>query len=332
MFPVIAKLPVLEPYHRWRERQAGAGSCVWKTPSWVPGDVSDQGWQFLVLCAIGAVVFVLASNMMKSRPGPLAGGAPRQRGRCGGQRCVAGRLEGRRLRGQRRPTGPIGGSMLVFVTKIAAPETGGFTVAIALLTGRCWAASARCPARSSARWPWCGCRTTRPSSWTDRGHASCSSTREDGPILASALYGVLLIAVVFVMPGGIAYFVRWVRAKFIRFVPDLPEVSPPAGMNPLRRLCRRPGLPHTLKGEIPHEEAKRPHAWRSGAVALALVAAACGSDNKDGRRATTTAAAAVPPRPRPAAGHDDRGRRRRDDDGGGRWRHHDDGRGRRRDA
>ena len=30
----------------------------------------------------------------------------------------------------------------------------------------------------------------------------------DGPILASALYGVLLIAVVFVMPGGIAYFVR----------------------------------------------------------------------------------------------------------------------------
>ena len=52
---------------------------------------------------------------------------------------------------------------------------------------------------------------------------------EDGPILAGALYGVLLIAVVFVMPGGIAYFVRWVRAKLIRFVPDLPEPSPSRG-------------------------------------------------------------------------------------------------------
>jgi hypothetical protein len=33
------------------------------------------------------------------------------------------------------------------------------------------------------------------------------------------LYGVLLIAVVFVMPGGVISFVRRIRSRFIRFVP-----------------------------------------------------------------------------------------------------------------
>jgi hypothetical protein len=29
----------------------------------------------------------------------------------------------------------------------------------------------------------------------------------------------------FVMPGGIMWFVRFVRSKFVRFVPRLPKVS-----------------------------------------------------------------------------------------------------------
>ncbi len=44
-------------------------SSLWQKPDWFPLDTSDQGWQFLVLCAIATVMFVIASNMMKSRPG-----------------------------------------------------------------------------------------------------------------------------------------------------------------------------------------------------------------------------------------------------------------------
>ena len=48
VFPVIAKLPVLEPITGGANGKP-APTSVWTTPSWVPGNVSDQGWQFLVL-------------------------------------------------------------------------------------------------------------------------------------------------------------------------------------------------------------------------------------------------------------------------------------------
>jgi branched-chain amino acid transport system permease protein len=124
--------------------------------------------------------------------------------------------------------GAVGGSMLVFTTKIAAPETGGFAVAIALLTGAVLGGlgtlSGAVIGALAVVWvPYYTSQFMR-----DRG-TFLFFDAEDGPILASALYGVLLIAVVFVMPGGVTYFVRWVRAKFIRFVPDLPEVSSRVG-------------------------------------------------------------------------------------------------------
>ena len=128
--------------------------------------------------------------------------------------------------------------MLVFVTQIAAPETGGFATAIALLTGAVLGglgtisgavigalAVTFVPYYTSDFMP--GGLPFIPAS-THRG-TSGSSTQGDGPILAGALYGVLLIAVVFVMPGGIAYFVRLVRSKLIRFVPELPDVPAPRG-------------------------------------------------------------------------------------------------------
>ncbi len=73
----------------------------------------------------------------------------------------------------------------------------------------------------------------------------------DGPILASALYGVLLIAVVFVMPGGIAYFVRLMRSKLIRFVPKLPDVSTNRGDEPTPAELAPAGATHQLQGGEP---------------------------------------------------------------------------------
>ena len=73
----------------------------------------------------------------------------------------------------------------------------------------------------------------------------------DGPILASALYGVLLIAVVFVMPGGITYFVRLMRSKLIRFVPKLPDVSTIRGDDPTPAELAPAGATHQLQGGEP---------------------------------------------------------------------------------
>ena len=39
----------------------------------------------------------------------------------------------------------------------------------------------------------------------------------DGSILAGGIYGLLLIVVVFVMPGGIVSFIRRGRARLVRF-------------------------------------------------------------------------------------------------------------------
>ena len=226
VFPVIAKLPALEPYTGGANGKP-TPALVWKTPSWVPGDVSDQGWQFLVLCAIGAVVFVLASNMMKSRPGrSLVALRDSEVGAAASGVWLAGWKVG--AFAVSAAYGAVGGSMLVFTTKIAAPETGGFAVAIALLTGAVLGGlgtlSGAVIGALAVVWvPYYTSEFMR-----DRG-TFLFFDAEDGPILASALYGVLLIAVVFVMPGGVTYFVRWVRAKFIRFVPDLPEVSPRVG-------------------------------------------------------------------------------------------------------
>ena len=62
---------------------------------------------------------------------------------------------------------------------------------------------------------------------------------------------MLLIAVVFVMPGGIAYFVRLVRSKLIRFVPKLPDVSTIRGDEPTPAALAPAGATHQLQGGEP---------------------------------------------------------------------------------
>jgi branched-chain amino acid transport system permease protein len=44
---------------------------------------------------------------------------------------------------------------------------------------------------------------------------------------AYVLYGLILIALVFFMPGGIVAGVRLLKAKFVRVVPRLPEIERP---------------------------------------------------------------------------------------------------------
>ena len=240
VFPVIAKLQALEDITGGANGKP-ADDIIWTTPGWVPGSLSNPAWQFLVLCAIAAVLFVLASNMMKSRPGRnLIALRDSEVGAAVSGVWPTGWKTG--AFAISAAYGAVGGSMLVFITRIAAPETGGFATAIALLTGAVLGglgtiSGAVVGALAVVFVPY----YTNEFMAGDGVllHTGVGRAAEllifqggDGPILAGALYGVLLIAVVFVMPGGIVYFVRLVRSKLIRFVPKLPDVSAPRRRQP----------------------------------------------------------------------------------------------------
>jgi branched-chain amino acid transport system permease protein len=256
VFPVLAKLQALESITGGANGKP-ADDIVWKTPGWAPGSLTNQGWQFLVLCFVGAIVFILASNMMKSRPGrSLIALRDSEVGAAVSGVWPAGWKVG--AFAISAAYGAIGGSMLVFVTRIAAPETGGFATAIALLTGAVLGglgtiSGAVIGALAVTFVPYYtsdfmsgGGFLFIPASDTPRHFWFFSEG--DGPILAGALYGVLLIAVVFVMPGGIAYFVRLVRSKIIRFVPKLPDVPTSRGDEPTPVVLAPAGATHQLQG------------------------------------------------------------------------------------
>ena len=188
VFPVMAKLPVLEDITGGANGKP-ADILMWQKPDWVPLDTSDQGWQFLVLCAIATVMFIIASNMMKSRPGrSLVALRDSEVGAAVSGVWPAGWKTG--AFALSAAYGAVGGSMLVFITRIAAPETGASPRPSPCSPAPCSVASAPSPARSSAPSRWCSCRTTPPSSWpadpssssrpATAAAASCSSTRATG--------------------------------------------------------------------------------------------------------------------------------------------------------
>ena len=125
----------------------------------------------------------------------------------------------------------------------------------------------------------------------------------DSGLLANVFYGVLLIAVVFVMPGGIIWFVRLVRSKLVRFVPRLPTVSSddrrPSPPRPATPRCRPGPQPQggTCMTQRPVARLRRPRA----ALALALLATACGSSKSDDVDAATSTSAGVGERSAPPA-------------------------------
>jgi len=259
VFPVMAKFQALHDITGGANGKP-ADSIIWKNPGWTPGNLSNQAWQFLVLSAVGAVMFLLASNMMKSRPGrSVIALRDSEVGAAVSGVWPAGWKVG--AFAISAAYGAVGGSMLVFVVRIAAPETGGFTTAIALLTGAVIGGLGTISGSVigalvvtfvpyfTSDFMSGGGLLFIPSSSAPRHFWFFSEG--DGPILASALYGVLLIAVVFVMPGGIAYFVRLMRSKLIRFVPKLPDVSTVRGDEPTPAELAPAGATHQLQGGEP---------------------------------------------------------------------------------
>jgi len=218
VFPSIAKIDQLN------DLTGGAnGKPVpvgWHRPSWFPLKVTQQGWQFLVLAALAGLLFYLASNMVRSRAGrALVSLRDNEIGATVSGVYPAGWKTGAFAISAAYAS--MAGAMLTLAIPIVAPDTGGFVLAIQLITGLVLGGigiiSGSVVGALAIVW--------LPELTRSWGKFLPLFSENKTALLANAAYGILLIAMMFVMPGGIMWFVRFARSKFVRFVPRLPKVS-----------------------------------------------------------------------------------------------------------
>jgi branched-chain amino acid transport system permease protein len=217
-FPSIVKLDQLSSL------TGGANGKLafipWKTPSWFPLDVSDAGWAFITLSVIGAVLFWLASNAIRSRAGRAV-------------LALRDNQTGAAVSGVHPATwksatfavssayAAVGGSMLMLAVPIVGPDSGGFLVAITLVTGMVLGGAGTISGAviGAAAVVWL------PELSKDWASKLPLLGEGQGATLAQAVYGLVLIVVVFVVPGGVIAFVRKIRSGYIRFTPVLPAAG-----------------------------------------------------------------------------------------------------------
>jgi len=185
----------------------------WRAPSWVPGHPDESAWIFLTVFLIAIVMFLLASNLVRSRVGratvavrdneigAISSGVDRSRVKVmafalsalwtavgGGCFALAGSTIAPDSFGLQRSIELIAGLVIGGIATIVGPAIGGLVVEFL-------------PYLSFNVFP--------------------------GPE-AYVLYGSILIVLVFFMPGGIVAGFRMLKARVVRVVPRLPDVSVPS--------------------------------------------------------------------------------------------------------
>jgi branched-chain amino acid transport system permease protein len=193
----------------------------WAPPSWAPDSWTSNDWIFTTLFVIAIVLFALTSNLVRSRVGrglvamrdnetgaAVSGVYPAQykvlafatsalvASIGGGCFALAATTIGPDTFGLQRSIEFIAGLVIGGVATILGPAIGGILVEWLPY----WAFEIEWPIIGSLQGPQAG-----------------------------ILYGLLLILIVFFMPGGIVYGLRVLRSKFLLIVPRLPvaRVSEP---------------------------------------------------------------------------------------------------------
>src|SRR6185295_656066 len=183
----------------------------WNPPSWAPNGWTTNDWVFTTVFVIAIILFVLTSNLIRSSVGrgmiamrdnetgaAVSGVYPAQykvlafatsalvTSIGGGCFALASTTIGPDTFGLQRSIEFIAGLVIGGVATILGPAIGGALVEFLPY----WA--------FDVNWPIIG--------------------RLDGPE-AGVLYGLLLILIVFFMPGGIVWGLRVLRSKFLLVVP-----------------------------------------------------------------------------------------------------------------
>ena len=190
----------------------------WDPPSWAPDSWTSNDWILTTVLAVAVVLFILTSNLVRSRVGR---GLIAMRDNETGA-AVSG-VSPARYKVVAFATSALvtsmGGGCFSLAATTIGPDSFGLQRSIEFIAGLVIGGVATIlgPAIGGLLIEWL-------PYWSFEGSLPLLPKLE-GPE-AGILYGVLLVLIVFFMPGGIVYGLRLLRAKFLLIVPRLPRPRP----------------------------------------------------------------------------------------------------------
>jgi branched-chain amino acid transport system permease protein len=197
----------------------------WNPPSWAPDGWTTNDWVFTTVFVIAVILFLLASNLIRS---PVGRGLIAMRDNETGA-AVSG-VHPAQYKVLAFATSAlvtsIGGGCFALASTTIGPDTFGLQRSIEFIAGLVIGGVATIlgPAIGGVLVEWLPYWAFEVD-WPVLG-------KLEGP-QAGVLYGVILVLIIFFMPGGILYGLRQLRAKVMVFVPRLPapqEISATASV------------------------------------------------------------------------------------------------------
>jgi branched-chain amino acid transport system permease protein len=186
----------------------------WNPPSWAPDGWTTNDWVFTTVFVIAIVLFVLTSNLIHSGVG---------RGLIAMRDNETGAAVSGVYPAQYKVLAfatsalvtSIGGGCFALASTTIGPDTFGLQRSIEFIAGLVIGGVATIlgPAIGGVLVEWLPYWAFEVD-WPILG-------KLEGP-QAGILYGVILVLIIFFMPGGIVYGLRQLRSKFVVFVPRLP--------------------------------------------------------------------------------------------------------------
>jgi len=183
---------------------------TWKAPSWVPGHPDQNAWIFITVFLVAIVMYLLASNLVRSRVGRATVAV-----RDNEIGAISSGVNSSKVKVMAFAVSAfwtaVGGGCFALAGSTIAPDSFGLQRSIELIAGLVIGGIA-----------------------TIIGPAIGGAIVEFLPYLsfnvfpgpeAYVLYGLILIVLVFFMPGGIVAGLRLIKARVVRVVPRLPDVS-----------------------------------------------------------------------------------------------------------
>jgi branched-chain amino acid transport system permease protein len=131
-FPTFLRMPQLQSI-----TGGASGKPVpisWTPPSWFPFGVTARGWAFLTVASVTALMFLLASNMLRSRVGRML--------RAVRDNEIGATVSGVNLTSGKTTAFAVGalyaavaGALFVLLTPVVSPDQYSFLLAIQFITG-----------------------------------------------------------------------------------------------------------------------------------------------------------------------------------------------------
>ena len=187
----------------------------WNPPSWAPDDWTTNDWVFTTVFLIAIVLFALTSNLIRSGVG---------RGLIAMRDNETGAAVSGVYPAQYKVLAfatsalvtAIGGSCFALASTTIGPDTFGLQRSIEFIAGLVIGGVATIlgPAVGGLLVEWLPYWAFEVD-WPLLG-------KLEGP-QAGILYGLILVLIIFFMPGGVVYGLRQLRSKVVVFVPRLPD-------------------------------------------------------------------------------------------------------------